>query len=62
MKTKSYREWTHEIKNLTWSQRKSVLSQLNAVPPQEAIIDELENNHVHQCPHCQSEQLGVPTV
>jgi len=58
MKTKAYREWTHEIKNLTWSQRKSVLSQLNAVKPQEAIIDELENNHVHQCPHCQSEHLG----
>ena len=58
MKTKAYREWTHEIKSLTRSQRKSVLSQLNAVESQDAIIDELENNHAHQCPHCQSERLG----
>lgn len=58
MKTKAYREWTHEIKSLTRSQRKSVLSQLNAVESQETIIDELERNHAHQCPHCQSRHLG----
>jgi len=58
MKTKAYLEWTQEIKSLARSQRKSVLSQLNAVESQETIIDELENSHVHQCPHCQSEHLG----
>jgi len=58
MKTKAYREWTDGIKSLTRSQRKSVFSQLNAVESQEAIIDELENNHVHRCPHCQGERLG----
>jgi len=58
MKTKAYREWTDGIKSLTRSQRKSVFKQLNAVESQEAIIDELENNHVHRCPHCQSERLG----
>ena len=58
MKTKAYLEWTHEIKSLTRSQRKSVLSQLNAVESKETIIDELENNHVQQCPHCQSGHLG----
>jgi len=58
MKTKAYREWTDGIKSLTRSQRKSVFNQLNAVESQEAIIDELENNHVHRCPHCQSERMG----
>jgi len=58
MKTKAYREWTDGIKSLTRSQRKSVFSQLNAVESQEAIIDELENNHVHRCPHCQGERLS----
>ena len=58
MNTKAYSEWLREIKCLTRSQRKSVLSELNAVESQEAIIDELENNHAHQCPHCQSERLG----
>jgi len=48
MKTKAYREWIHEIKSLTRSQRKSVRSQLNTVESQEAIIDELEINHVYQ--------------
>jgi hypothetical protein len=58
MNTKAYREWFHEMERLTRSQRKSVLSQLNAVESREAIIDELEKNHAHQCPHCQSGRLG----
>jgi len=58
MNTKAYREWFQDLERLTRSQRKSVLSQLNAVESREFIIDELENNHAHQCPHCQSSQLG----
>ncbi len=58
MNTKAYREWLHDMGRLTRSQRKAVLNQLNAVESQETIIDELEQNHVHHCPHCQSEQLG----
>jgi len=58
MNTKAYREWFHELECLTRSQRKSVLNELNSVESRDAIIDELECNHVHQCPHCQSERLG----
>ncbi len=47
MNTKAYREWFHELECLTRSQRKSVLNQLNSVESREAIIDELECNHVH---------------
>ena len=58
MNTKAYREWLHEMERLTRSQRKAVLNQLNTVESREAIIDELEQKHVHLCPHCQSDQLG----
>ena len=58
MNTKAYREWLHEMERLTRSQRKAVLNQLNAVESREAIVDELEQKHVHHCPHCQSQHLG----
>ncbi|MDD2762280.1 MAG: IS1595 family transposase [Methylomonas sp.] len=58
MNTKAYREWLDNMGQLTRSQRKSVLNHLNTMESQEAIIDELEQNHVHHCPHCQSERLG----
>ena len=58
MNTKAYHEWLHEIDRLTRSQRKAVLNQLNAMESQEAIVDELEQKSIRQCPHCQSERLG----
>lgn len=58
MNTKAYREWLHEMERLTRSQRKSVLAQLNAEESREAIVDELEQKHNHQCPHCRSGRLG----
>ena len=58
MNTKSYREWLQGLERLTRNQRKSVLDQLNAVKFREAVIDELEQKQIQQCPHCQSERLG----
>jgi hypothetical protein len=58
MNTKAYREWLQEMERLTRSQRKAVLGLLNAAESREAIIDEREQKPVHQCPHCQSEQLS----
>jgi transposase-like protein len=58
MNTKAYREWLQKVQLLTRSQRKTVLIQLNVAESHEAIVDELEQKHLHQCPHCQSERLG----
>lgn len=58
MNTKAYRSWLQTMKDLNRIQRKSVLIQLNQVESHEAIIDQLEQNHSHNCPYCQSERLG----
>ena len=58
MNTKAYREWLEGLKELTRSQRKTVLIQLNGEDMREAVVENLEQNLPHQCPHCQSERLG----
>jgi hypothetical protein len=39
MNTKAYREWLKKVELLTRSQRKAVLTQLNAVESHDVIID-----------------------
>jgi len=58
MDTKTYQEWQQGLSRLTRKQRKSVLSQLNAAESREAIIEQLDEFPVHQCPSCQSQRLG----
>ena len=58
MNKEAYREWLRNMELLTRHQRKVAISQLNAVNSHNAIIEELEKNNCHTCPHCQSERLG----
>lgn len=58
MNAKAYREWLAGLKNLSRSQRKSVLIELNGENLHEAVIANLERTSPHCCPKCQSERLG----
>jgi len=58
MNKEAYRERLRNMELLTRAQRKDAISQLNAVKLHNAIIDEIEKNNSHKCPHCQSERLG----
>jgi transposase-like protein len=58
MDTKTYQEWQQGLFRLTRKQRKAVLNQLTTVESREAIIEQLDQPSVQQCPSCQSQRLG----
>ena len=58
MNKEAYREWLRNMELLTRTQRKVAIIELNAVKSHNVIIDELEKNNSHKCPHCQSDRLG----